>query len=184
MNDLPTMQQAVEEIGYEWPRTGKLECPKHSDTDGSLHLYTDSYYCFSCGATGDGIGLVALYTNQDVRRLLAQRGGGVVQRQATRGMSRTDVTREVFRQRRALEHWWFDQISLAYVDAYDWALLRAIDLWSGVFQDLDDQILGAGFYDEKLAPYAAEAAISGLRMRLEKVLPFEQAEGRRTKDVK
>lgn len=183
MSDLPTIEEAVDEIGFEWPRNGKLECPKHSDSDASLHLYPDSFYCFSCGATGDGIGLVALYSGEDVRRLLARRGGGRSERRATRGLSKTDVTRAVFRKRRELSYWWFDQISAAYAESYDWALLRAVDLWSEVFQDLDDQILGAGTYDEKLAPYQAEAAIDGLETKLKAALPLEQAEGKRTKDV-
>lgn len=183
MADLPTMEEAVEEVGFEWPRNGKLECPKHSDTDGSLHLYPDSWYCFSCGATGDGIGLVALYTNRDVRRLLVERGGRRIERQATKGLTKSDVTREVFRQRRELEHWWFDRISEAYAGSYPWSLVRAVDHWSMVFQDLDDQILGAGFYEEKLPPYLAEAAIGKLRTQLEKALPFEVAEGERTKDM-
>lgn len=179
------MEEAVDEIGYDWPRNGKLECPKHSDTDASLHLYPDSFYCFSCGATGDGIGLVALYTNQDVKRLLRERSeGGPSQRRATVGLKRSDVTREVFRQRRELDHWWFDRISEAYKNSYDWALVRAVELWSEVFQDLDDKLLGAGFYEEKLAPYQAEAELRRMRTLLESALPLEIAEGKRTKDVK
>ena len=182
---LPTLEEAVEEVGFEFPRTRKLECPKHEDKTPSLHLYEDSWYCFACGAHGDGIGLVAHYTNQDVRRLLAQRGSGDIQRRATRGMSKTDVGRAVVRRRRELLHWWFGEISVAYADSKEWALLRAVDLWTDVFDELTDRITGTGLWDseEKLPPYEAEQAIDELRLLLEQALPMEQAEGVRTLDV-
>lgn len=182
MARLPTIEEALDEIGEEMPRDRKLECPKHSDSDASLHLYEDSWYCFSCGKSGDGLGLIAHYTNQDVRRLLAQRGGGS-RRQATRGMSLTEVARSVQRERRALEHWWFDQISAWYADSYDWALMRAIEVWSDVFRDLDEQILGKGMYlgEDKPAPYEAEQMIAALRTKLEGVVSLEQKEAERTR---
>ena len=182
MTKLPTIEEAVDELGLTVGRDRKIECPKHEDKTASLHLYDDDYYCFSCGATGDGIGLVALFTDQDVRRLLAQRGGERPRRQATKGMSKTEVAASVHRQRRALEHWWFDTVSAAYAEAYDWALIRAIDLWSDVFRDLDERISGLGWWaDEKPAPYESEELIRQLRGRLEQALPLEQSEGERTK---
>lgn len=186
MSDLPTIEEALDEVGLELPRSRKLECPKHEDKTPSIHVYEDSWYCYSCGLSGDGIGLVALYTNQDVRRLLAQRGGERPRRMATRGLSKTDVARSVQTDRRALEHWWFDEISKAYAGSHQWALERAIDLWSQVFQDLDEKILAKGAWldEDKPAPFEAEEMIRQLRTRLEGVLPLEQAEGQRTENRK
>lgn len=183
MAGLPDIDEALDELGIALPRSRKLECPKHEDKTASLHVYEDSWYCYSCGLSGDGIGLVALFTGQDVRRLLAQRGDGRTHRVATRGLSKTDVARNVQRERRALEHWWFDQISAAYAESSDWALLRAIDLWSQVFQDLDEQIIGKGAWldEDKPAPYQAEGMIRQLRKRLELALPLEIQEGERTR---
>lgn len=182
MSRLPTIEEALDEIGEPMPRTRKLECPKHEDKTASLHLYEDSFYCFSCGMHGDGLGLVALFTNQDVRRLLAQRGDGDVRR-ATRGLSLTAVSREVQRQRRALHNWWFDQMGQAYADSEQWALLRAVDLWGQVFQDLDEKILGKGAWlgEEKPSPHEAEQMIKACRRLLDAALPLEIAEGQRTK---
>ena len=181
---LPTLEEAVDEIGIPFPRDRKLECPKHEDKTGSLHLYEDSFYCFSCGATGDGIGLVALFTNQDVRRLLAQRGEGRSYRMATKGMSKTDVARSVQAGRRDLEHWWFDRIAEAYKDSQLWALERAIDMWSQVFDDLARRLSGKELFDgeEKPSAYVAEQQIAALRKQLETVLPLEVAEGERTRE--
>lgn len=183
---LPTIEEALDEIGVEMPRNRKLECPKHEDATASLHLYEDSWYCFSCGLHGDGIGLVAHFTDQDVRRLLAQRSTGRVERKATKGLSLTAVSREVQRQRRDLHNWWFDKIAAAYAESYEWALLRAVDLWGQVFRDLDEQILAKGMWlgGEKPTPYEAERLIHQLRRRLDAALPLEIAEGKRTKDIK
>ena len=38
------------------PRDRKICCPFHDDRSPSLHVYTDHYYCFACGANGDRIG--------------------------------------------------------------------------------------------------------------------------------
>ena len=72
---LPSMAEAIEELGLQLPSSRKLQCPTGGDTDPSLHIYDDSFYCFHCQKSGDGIGLIALYTGQDVRTLVAQRGG-------------------------------------------------------------------------------------------------------------
>ena len=185
MARLPTIEEALDEIGEPMPRDRKMECPKHEDKTASLHLYEDSWYCFSCGLHGDGIGLVAHYTNQDVRRLLAQRGDGDM-RKATKGLSLTAVSREVQRQRRALHNWWFDQISVAYADSEEWALLRAVDLWGQVFRDLDEKILGKGMWlgEDKPPPHVAERLIQQLRGDLVRALPLEVAEGKRTRSIR
>lgn len=76
----PTLRQAVEQhLGMTWPRHKKLHCPAHPDKSPSLHLYenTDSYYCFACGATGDGVGLISHFTGQPVGDLLRKFTAGM-----------------------------------------------------------------------------------------------------------
>jgi DNA polymerase I-like protein with 3'-5' exonuclease and polymerase domains len=36
----------------EQPINGKIACPFHEDNTPSLHVYSDHYYCFGCGAHG------------------------------------------------------------------------------------------------------------------------------------
>ena len=38
------------------PGDRKIPCPFHADRSPSLHVYTDHYYCFGCGAHGDRAG--------------------------------------------------------------------------------------------------------------------------------
>ena len=38
------------------PIDRKISCPFHADRSPSLHVYTDHYYCFGCGAHGDRAG--------------------------------------------------------------------------------------------------------------------------------
>lgn len=166
------------------PANRKLECPKHEDKTASLHLYEDSWYCFSCGLHGDGIGLVALFTNQDVRRLLSQRGDRKPDRHATKGLTKTQVGREAVARRRDVYNWWWQEIADAYRESKEWALLRAVDVWTDVFDELTDRITGTGLYDgdKALSPHDAEQAIEDLRRRLVAALPLEIEEGRRTKE--
>jgi hypothetical protein len=42
----------------------KTLCLFHTDSQPSMHLYTNSYYCFSCGAQGDTIALVMKVYNR------------------------------------------------------------------------------------------------------------------------
>lgn len=75
-----TLEQALEMLGKEWPRTNKIECAAgHQTPNGtpSLHLYedTDSYYCFSCGANGDAYGLLALFTGRPIGDILHEYQG-------------------------------------------------------------------------------------------------------------
>ena len=180
---LPTLEEALQELGLELPASRKLQCPTGGDSDPSLHLYDDSFYCFHCAKSGDGIGLIALYTGQDVRALVAQRGGGRRQdyRLSTKGLKRYDVERSVYRRYQELHHYWFDQLQAIYAEAHDWALIRAIDLYSQMFDDLRDQLLGSGFYEDAPAPFEADQLIDALRARLESVEAAERLEARRVR---
>lgn len=69
-----TLRDAIQHLNMVWPRSKKLSCPYHVDKTPSLHLYekTNSWTCFSCGATGDAYGLVAAYTGTPVETVLKQ----------------------------------------------------------------------------------------------------------------
>ncbi|KKL56244.1 hypothetical protein LCGC14_2247350 [marine sediment metagenome] len=177
------MTEALEELGLELPASRKLQCPTGGDTDPSLHVYDTSFYCFHCQKSGDGIGLIALYTGQDVRTLVAQRGGNRHHnyRLSTKGLKRHDVERSVYRRYQELHHYWFDQLQTIYAEAHDWALLRAIDLYSQMFDDLRDQLLGSGFYEATPSPFEADQLIDALRARLESVVDAERLEARRVR---
>lgn len=49
-----SMREIVERYGYKPNRAGFISCPFHKgDNTASLKIYSDSYYCFGCGAHGD-----------------------------------------------------------------------------------------------------------------------------------
>lgn len=58
-----TIQQAAWYCGLEEGKGGLCLCPFHQDNNPSMKLYPNGkgFYCFTCGAGGDQISLVALY---------------------------------------------------------------------------------------------------------------------------
>lgn len=67
------MQQVLEGYGFQI-RKHLCICPFHNDTKPSLHIYKNSFYCFSCGVGGDVVKFVALYlgvSNYDAAKVLA-----------------------------------------------------------------------------------------------------------------
>jgi len=75
-----TIFDALQTLGLRWPRSGKMSCPLHKDRTPSLQLYQDSYYCFSCSATGDAYGLIAIVTGQHINKVLREYGSKSKQR--------------------------------------------------------------------------------------------------------
>ena len=53
-----TIRQVGEMYGMEPDRHGMVCCPFHSDSDPSMKLNDNYYYCFGCGANGDAIALL------------------------------------------------------------------------------------------------------------------------------
>ena len=53
------LHQAASFYGIHPTRNGKALCPFHPDHYPSLQLYNDHYHCYSCGAHGDVVSLVA-----------------------------------------------------------------------------------------------------------------------------
>lgn len=66
--------------GLKISRSGMVHCPFHNDTNPSMKLYDDHFYCFACGAHGDVIDLTAkllgMNFTEAVRRLAADFGIG------------------------------------------------------------------------------------------------------------
>ena len=54
-----TVRQVGEMYGMKPDRHGMVCCPFHSDSDPSMKLNDNYYYCFGCGANGDAIDLTA-----------------------------------------------------------------------------------------------------------------------------
>lgn len=73
-----SMPELLAEDGIEVKR-GWAICPFHADTKPSMRVYSDGFYCFSCGAGGDVITYVARrrgISNGEAAKLLAD-GAGV-----------------------------------------------------------------------------------------------------------
>lgn len=174
---LPSMDEALEELGIERPRSNKIECPScGSSQTPALHCYEDHWFCFSCGKSGDGIGLVALYTGQNVRTLVKQRSSGKRPARVGPTLKPTDVHRAVKRQWREIHNWWFAKLHEIYKDSQLWAFERALDLYSDMFDQLTEEIEGWGHYmnEEPLAPFKAEKALREFRSHLERAVEVEE----------
>ncbi len=52
------LPEIVSWLGLE-TKKDKIQCPFHPDKEPSLHIFTDGFKCFGCGAWGDGVDLVA-----------------------------------------------------------------------------------------------------------------------------
>ena len=186
--ELPTIDEALDELGITLPRTRKLSCPDGQDSDPSLHVYQDGWYCFHCGKSGDGLGLIAFLTGQDVRRLMAERLQGsqdpAMQRLQTRGLKRGDVHKAAYLEYRAIHTEWFAWLHDTYVDAPLWAFEQAIDMWSMAFDDVRDRMLGHGVYDDDgpQTPFEVEKTLRDLRTELDVARPLEEERAKQTRD--
>lgn len=58
IKDRLSMQEVVERYGFEVNRAHKILCPFHNDGHPSMHIYSDNFHCFTCGAHGDAISFV------------------------------------------------------------------------------------------------------------------------------
>ena len=59
IKDRLTVAEVASYYGLKVNRKQMCECPFHKDKHPSMKLNRDYYYCFSCTATGDAVGLVA-----------------------------------------------------------------------------------------------------------------------------
>ena len=59
IKDRLTVAEVASYYGLKVNRKQMCECPFHKDKHPSMKLNRDYYYCFSCTATGDAVGLIA-----------------------------------------------------------------------------------------------------------------------------
>lgn len=152
-------EEALAELGIEWPAGSKLSCPKHSDSDPSLHLYQadKGWYCFSCNTGGDGWGLLSHYLDVPVAQLMRERGHVV----RPRGRSRHEQLAEYEAQAREMYAqlvetaplWWVQQVE----DRVDY-LYRELDL------------LSARYFPEEKPPAEMAAIIKELERFYERAI--------------
>ncbi len=181
---LPTIDEALETLDLERPRNNKIPCPAcGSEQTPALHVYEDHFYCYSCGKSGDGVGLIALYTGQDPRAVLKQYGGGKRAFRVQPKMAAIDVDKAVLRKYRQLHDWWFGELHRIYADSQLWAFERALDLYSDVFDSLRARMEGYDGYEAPQLPYAQEAEIVAVKAELERALPFEEKAARNARQT-
>jgi len=63
IRDRVAMPDVAKFYGLEISHSGMACCPFHNDNTPSMKVYTDNFYCFACGATGDCSGFVAKLFN-------------------------------------------------------------------------------------------------------------------------
>ncbi len=71
---------------YQEPKRSKIPCPFHGEKTPSCHIYPDGFYCFGCGAAGDGVDFIAKLQDLqpiDATRLIANRFNLPVDRKPT-----------------------------------------------------------------------------------------------------
>lgn len=65
-----SMRDVCEKYGLEINHFNKTLCPFHSDTHASMHIYKDSFYCFTCNTSGDIIEFIIKYFNVDFKEAI------------------------------------------------------------------------------------------------------------------
>lgn len=150
-----TIEDVIEKAGLWWPRSRKIECPKHSDSSPSLHLYDDEwgghFHCFACGEHGDAYDLLTLLTGEDVKRPGSGRTEG------SAGVSAHKVRRSPQSRARTLRESFF---TLLIEETKGWPFARDLisywsDEWQTAAHDLAD-----------LAPVDAEPLLQSLEYRV------------------
>lgn len=128
------LTEALEILGLDWPRDNKLTCPTGHSSEGvkstpSLHLYekTDSFYCFSCGATGDAYGLIALWTHTEIVEVLKQYGDGPSGKLAHPPISRTDMYKSAIARWQDYQGKWWPRFHALLADVDEVTVQTFID---------------------------------------------------------
>ena len=173
--NLPTIDEALEQLEIERPRNNKIGCPScGSENTPALHLYEDHYYCYSCGKSGDGAGLIALYTGENVRTVLKRYSKGRPARRVGPKLTPLTIDKAISRKYRDIHNWWFPLLHEMYRDSAMWAFERALDLYSDIFDSTRARIEGRDGYAEPLGPRKAEEALMELEKLLEGSVVFEE----------
>lgn len=88
-----TAEEAIELLDMHLPVTRKVSCPKHSDSDPSLHVYPGDggFYCYACSEGGDGWDLLSWFTGRSVGELMREAGHTMGPRPRTRWQQIGDI---------------------------------------------------------------------------------------------
>lgn len=70
-----SMREVMEDSGIRINSKGFCNCPFHSEKTASMKVYTDSYYCYGCGASGDIFTFLQRYYDMDFKTAYASLGG-------------------------------------------------------------------------------------------------------------
>lgn len=133
-----TIDQALGRLGLARPRGSKLSCPQHEDKTASLHLYDDHFYCFACGQSGDGYGLIAWYTGEPVGRVLRNLSSGGERAKVTvKGRRLQQRQKEQRRVIAATMEPAFARIAELYVDRRGDDMIDAVGRWIGMQYDYE-----------------------------------------------
>lgn len=100
------MAQILQHFGLQMDRRGNILCPFHADHKPSCKIYEKSFYCWACGAGGDGINFTARYlnvSNLEAAKYLAALFGIVTDEPET---LRQQAAREKREQQRRKERCW------------------------------------------------------------------------------
>lgn len=171
---LPTIDKALEILDLERPRHNKIGCPAcGSEKTPALHLYEDHFYCYSCGKSGDGAGLIALYTGENVRSVVKRYSTGKPYKRVGPKLTPMKIGRAINRKYRDIHDWWFSRLHEMYANSELWAFERAVDMYSDIFDTTRAYIEGTDGYEEPLKPFEAERVLVELEAMLKRSEPFE-----------
>lgn len=154
-----TTEEALEELGIEFPWNSKVSCPKHSDSDPSLHLYPGDrgWFCFGCNTGGDGWALLAHYYDRPVAELMRERGV----RLGPRPRSRWEQLDELERRARDLRIDFHRQLKEVWAGRRRqlYHHLRAVeDAVDGSYGDY----ITARYFPEDMSPFQMELIVRDL----------------------
>lgn len=98
-----TSEEALEQLGLTLPFSRKLSCPKHSDTEPSLHVYPGDKgaYCFACNEGGDGWWLLSWFTGTPISQLKRDAG---INPNAPRARSRWQIIADIQAEARSMTY--------------------------------------------------------------------------------
>lgn len=70
-----SMRDILARYGIQPNRAGFICCPFHDEKTASMKIYSDSYYCFGCGAHGDVFDFVQAMDRLSFREAFLDLGG-------------------------------------------------------------------------------------------------------------
>ena len=84
IKEATTMKDVLSRYGLKVGHGGMMSCPFHgADKHPSMKVYSDSYYCFACGAHGDIFSFVQDMESCDFRQAFEILGGTYSEKRTT-----------------------------------------------------------------------------------------------------